>query len=534
MKKKAFLYSIVMMVSSTTFAGGLLTNTNQNVAFLRNPARDAAIGIDGVYSNPAGVVFLPQGFHLSLNFQSAYQTREITSTFGPFKYGFGNNDSSQKKFKGDAKAPVIPSLQAAYNRGNWSYSFNFAIGGGGGKCEFNNGLGSFESQAALLPLLGQSLGIESYSMDSYMRGRQYYYGFQLGAARKINDNLSVFLGGCLIYATCNYYGYVKDIQINNPESGTMTSASEFFSGKYAGYVGLATELEDKAIAAQTIAEQYAAAGDAANAALYTALAQQAAAGAQQAAAGAKTMGTLAVATEDVTLNCDQQGWGFTPIVGIDYKIGRLNLAAKYEFKTKIRLDNRAANSESAERLAMLDRFRDGKTVKEDIPAILTLGAQYEILPSLRISAGYHHYFDKQASQEGETEKNLRHGSREFLAGIEYDINSRIQASAGWQNTHYGLTDAYMKDMSFNVCSNSVGVGLGIQATKRIKVNVAYFQTIYKDYERTTSDYNNVSSTIKMAVGEETANALVQGGALTGSDVFTRTNKVFGVGIDFTF
>ena len=49
------------------WAGGLLTNTNQNIEFLRNPARDAAIGIDGVYSNPAGVLFLGEGFHLSLN-----------------------------------------------------------------------------------------------------------------------------------------------------------------------------------------------------------------------------------------------------------------------------------------------------------------------------------------------------------------------------------------------------------------------------------------------------------------------------------
>ena len=243
---------------------------------------------------------------------------------------------------------------------------------------------------------------------------------------------------------------------------------------------------------------------------------------------------MAVATEDVTLNCDQTGWGFTPIIGLDYKIGKFNFGAKYEFKTKIRLDNRAANSESAERLAMLDKFRDGRTVKEDIPALLTLGAQYEILPSLRIMAGYHHYFDKQASQEGGSQKLLKSGSREFLAGVEYDITDRVQASAGWQNTYFGLTDEYMKDMSFNVSSNSLGVGLGIQATKRIKVNVAYFHTFYKDYNRATNDYNGISATVATAAGQATADALVASGVLKGSDSFTRTNKVFGLGIDFSF
>lgn len=529
MKRTNLLAAMLLMVSGTTFAGGLLTNTNQNVAFLRNPARDAAFGIDGVYSNPAGVVFLPAGLHLSLNFQSAYQNREVTSTFAPFAYGAKNNGSATKTFKGDAKAPVIPSLQAAYNMGNWSFSFNFSIGGGGGKCEFGDGLGSFESQAALLPLVGGMLATElrndkykinQYTLDSYMRGRQYYYGFQIGAGYKINDNLSAFVGGRLVYATCNYYGYVKDICILREGSSEMEKASEYFGQERDSYLRMAGE-------AKEAADLYAQAGNLEQAQNY---AEQA----TQAVTAAKTMGTLAVATSDVTLNCDQTGWGFTPILGVDYKIGKLNLAAKYEFKTRIRLENRSANSESANNLAALSKFQDGKKVKEDIPALLTLGVQYEILPSLRVMGGYHHYFDKQASQEGDIQKNLRHGSREFLAGMEYDICKQLQFSAGWQNTHYGLTDSYMRDMSFNVCSNTMGLGLGIQATKHIKVNVAYFQTFYHTYNRTTNDYNNISSTVAAVKGQATADALVAGGKLAGSDSFTRTNKVFGLGIDFSF
>ena len=37
-----------MMTSGSALAGGILTNTNQSIDFLRNPARDAAIGLDGV------------------------------------------------------------------------------------------------------------------------------------------------------------------------------------------------------------------------------------------------------------------------------------------------------------------------------------------------------------------------------------------------------------------------------------------------------------------------------------------------------
>ena len=79
--RKLFLISIgLLIVSTSTFAGGLLTNTNQHVLFLRMLARDASTQIDAVYSNPAGVAFMENGFHLSLNGQSAFQTRTITST----------------------------------------------------------------------------------------------------------------------------------------------------------------------------------------------------------------------------------------------------------------------------------------------------------------------------------------------------------------------------------------------------------------------------------------------------------------------
>ena len=58
-KVLVMLASVMLTVSTPATAGGILTNTNQSIDFLRNPARDAAIGLDGVYSNPAGVAFLP-------------------------------------------------------------------------------------------------------------------------------------------------------------------------------------------------------------------------------------------------------------------------------------------------------------------------------------------------------------------------------------------------------------------------------------------------------------------------------------------
>ena len=55
MKKILLIGAATLMVSNPTFAGGILTNTNQHASFLRMIARGASIDIDGVYSNPAGL-----------------------------------------------------------------------------------------------------------------------------------------------------------------------------------------------------------------------------------------------------------------------------------------------------------------------------------------------------------------------------------------------------------------------------------------------------------------------------------------------
>ena len=56
--QKKLAGAMLAVTATTAQAGGILTNTNQSIDFLRNPARDAAIGLDGVYSSPAGGAFM--------------------------------------------------------------------------------------------------------------------------------------------------------------------------------------------------------------------------------------------------------------------------------------------------------------------------------------------------------------------------------------------------------------------------------------------------------------------------------------------
>lgn len=535
--KKLFGICIVSMLigTGTALAGGILTNTNQSIPFLGNPARNAAIGIDGVYFNPAGVAFMDDGFHLGLGLQNIYQTRSVTTAFTPYAYGVNNLGHTVKKYKGEAKVPVMPSIEAAYNINNWSFQFNFGILGGGGKCIFNRGLPSFESTVAMLPLLSQNLDVltgqlgmgslglpkvDGYDMDVFMRGRQYYYGFTLGAARKLNKHWSVYGGLKVLYGTSNYYGYVKNIRAKI--GNQMYPASQTFK----------QQAEDAMVAAGKAQAM----GDVE--------------GARKAAVSAAMLSAFGQTTEDVELNCDQEGWGVAPVLGVDFQTGAFNFAARYEFKTRMRLHNQAANSPSAENLEMLKRFGDGKRVPEDTPAILSLGAQWSVIPQLRLNLGYNHYFDKDGHLYQNHQSKLKHDTNEYMFGAEYDVSKVVELRAGAQITRYGFSDDYMEDVSFNVNSHSLGFGVGIHLSDKVKLNVSYFQTNYDSYKRSTDDYGNLSSMASGIVGQvvsniadeataqkamqTTSDMLLSSGVLKGQDSFTRTSRVIGVGVELKF
>jgi long-subunit fatty acid transport protein len=515
MKKIVFSLIVFTMTTVNALAGGILTNTNQSVAFLKNPARDAAIGLDGVYSNPAGVAFMPEGFHVAFNWQYAHQTRTITSTNEVFGLGKKNDGKTVKEFEGVADAPIIPSLQGAWNKGNWSIQFNFSVPGGGGACEFADGLGSFESVVGTIAKKLQPLGAMGYDMDGYMKGRQYYYGIQLGAAYKINENLAVYGGLRLLYGDATYKAKINNILVKT--AGGYVEFGDFMQGAIGTVEDGIIQVKDGiALVEDGIAKvnagiaQYEAASAPIPDELRVQQAQLTAKHTQLTAQQAqlegtqKELGTLQKYAEGVNLLSNQDGMGIAPVIGIDWKVKNFNFAAKYEFKTQIRMKNESSVIKASE-IAAVNRFRDGEKVNEDAPALLTLGAQWKPIEEISLNLGWHHFFDKDANWYNNSQDLLRRNTNEYLAGVEWNVTDRLNVSCGGQLTRYGLTDEYMNDMSFVVNSYSLGFGFSYKVKDNITVSAAYFQTNYGNYNRTNYPEPGVS------------------------DSFTRTNRVLGVG-----
>ncbi len=470
--KLALLAIITLCGSSMVFAGGILTNTNQSARFARLMALEATTTTDAAYYNPAGTIKLSEGFHFSFSNQSAFQERIINSTFAPYA---GSGGSEYKQFKGTASAPVIPSLQGVYRKGKWALSGNLAITGGGGKATFNDGISMFEAPiASIPPAIQQFAG----ALGLPLTCNQYSYDTYMTGSNYI---FGAQIGGAY--------------QINDMFSVYAGFRLNIVHNKYEGYIRDIRINPNSQVPGLGNGEMV-------NASEYF---TQLAANPNLSEEQQNMIKAYAAQTADKELNSKQTGWGVAPILGVHFSYKGLNIGAKYEFKTSLNVENKTQFNKDAG----LDSFKDGVNTAHDVPAYLAVGASYDIIAPLTVSVGYHHFFDKDAGMSGDKQKHLTGGTNEYLAGIEYRINPMFLVSMGGQITRYGLADGFQSDLSFSVNSYSLGFGGAVNVSKNVQINVGYFFTDYSDY--------------KMAD--------VAGSPSTS---YTRKNKVFTAGVDFSF
>ena len=329
------------------------------------------------------------------------------------------------------------------------------IVGSGGFVEYKEGVPMFNVLLQSM-LTANGLTPDQYKLDSEMKGKQYIYGGQINFTYKILDCLSAAVGIRANYYDGYYRGHVKAIE--HPMFGDVAK---------------------------------------------------------------------------LLLDVDQKGWGVTPLISLAYHQGPLTVTARYEFRTKLNPKNETnildagLGAKLVEYMTMTDPqgtpaklaalqqqlgaytapYQDGAHTRYDMPALLSIAAGYEFTPKLRATLEYHFYDDRHAKMANNRQEELKHGTNEFLAGVEYDINDKFTVSCGTQRTDYGLSDGYQQDTSFACDSWSIGMGGAWNINDKVRLNAGYFISLYSDYTKPTA---------------------------YGSETFSRTNNVIGVGIDYKF
>jgi long-subunit fatty acid transport protein len=114
--RRLLTFVTAALVTGTLFAGGLVTNTNQSATWARMPSRNASVKADAVYYNPAGLMMMDNGLHLSLSNQTIFQKRTIESTYTYLNSG---------TYEGSVTAPFFPSIYAAYKLDRIAFSVGF-------------------------------------------------------------------------------------------------------------------------------------------------------------------------------------------------------------------------------------------------------------------------------------------------------------------------------------------------------------------------------------------------------------------------
>jgi len=456
MKKLNLLLIGILMSSPVLFAGGLVTNTNQSAAWARTLTREATLDLDGVFYNPAGLGLLNNGFHFSLSNMSIFQTRTITSDY-PFLIPTPNT------YEAELTAPIFPSIYAAYKLDKWAFSAGFNLIGGGGSADFQTGLPDFEiAVASLVPALQAQLGlldqsliaqgapdfgyrnITGYNLNAAFNGSSVFYGIQLGATYKINDMISVALGGRYVMANNTYEGTLTDVTIDAPEvyGGTQPA------GDYLRVVASNTFLPPDI---QAYLNQNAQVLDAATANAY--------------------------------LEATQKGSGFTPIVGVNLHFSDLlNVAVKYEHHTKIELTNET----EVDNVGM---FPDGEKTRSDLPGMLTVGAQVKPLKKLTTSVGFNYFFDKSAyygniddtGEQIDNESSIDENGWIFNVSAEYKLLDILGVSAGFSTNNNGVNENYQSGLSYALKSNTVAGGVFVDLGEMITLNAGFTYVMYDDY-----------------------------------------------------
>ncbi|MBO5686848.1 MAG: hypothetical protein J6R84_01370 [Alistipes sp.] len=411
---------------TAVFAGGPMTNTNQSAAFLRSVARGTSLQSDAVYFNPAGVVFMDNGFHIGINDQMAKQTRTTSSSLV-----MGNNlpgGFSETEFQGSVFSPLVPSVHFAWKHNRIALMAGMGVNGGGGTIKYDNGLASFERIVSSFPTLLTANGLPTtaYSRDLFLEGSSMTLAFNFGAAFRITDWLSV--AAMVRYSSSNnsYKAGLSNMMLN-PAHPLLNPTSQMVS---AGQ--LLTSI---------------------NMAQYAALVDQ-------------------------QLDVKQKGSSFSPVLALSFHKGKWDASVKYEFEMRTELENETSKDIN---LGTGGMFPNGAKVKAETPALLAVAVSRHFGP-VKVTAEWHEFFDKNA--ENSFSNVITGNTTEYLLGAEWQITDKWLVSAGAQYTALDMDPAKYSDMNFSCPSVSVGLGFMYSFSEKIGLNFGVMPTFYQDVTST--------------------------------------------------
>ena len=422
MRKFTLILTLVIITAnSAVFAGSVDYLSNQSAKFVMNPASVARTeGADIAAYNPAGTAFFAEGLYFDVSNQMLFKSFEAKEnrTFGTF--GLENS------FKQSEPTWFIPNLYAVYNFGQMGPGklaafLQAGIIAGEGKLKWGDGtIGStgfiLGNYSDIITEVNTQAGSSLLNPASSPAGSttsfeasSTYYAIGLGAAYSLlEDKISFALG--MKYVMAKRTGKINGAINVEIDPGTGT------------YVPLAVK----------IADEY---------------------------------------------ECDANG--ITPVFGFDAKPTKdLTIGLRYEMETKLNFKykqkKRTADSgDSTVDAGVAEALPNfgGLKAKQNLPAILSFGAEQKILPELTVGLAVTIFFMPEANIDqivnGQAVKTDGFGNaQETSLSVGYKVMPELKLGLGIMYTNQNVrkdfvkNNAYLLATSANPILDSLNVGLG--------------------------------------------------------------------------
>jgi len=431
-------------VCSTLFAQSIAENLSTSTAVIvRDPARQSSTEVDAAIYNPAGTAFLKDGLCFSVS--------------GIANLGSTKANESTQSYKINENY-VMPSVQVAFKTGKWAFSGSFASEGGYRR-NYKNGSVVVDGQVGLynewlasskysdrlqtiaelaeyvydLPDIGIDIKDEFRFSQYTTKTHLYNYAFRLGAAYEISERFSAYAGLKLNRVSWKVKPNLG-MEVYNPSSEKSIPFSE-----YSNNVSSSSFEELNENIPEGMKQDFV---DCLN--TYN------------------DPNNILIDVFSTPFAHTESGWGFAPVVGVDYKSKDFNIGMKYEFGSHINIS-------------------DGDDFT--LPAILSLGGNWQSTQWLNLAVGGDIYFKSAGNPIIACDNNLYW---DVSLSATFTCSKSLKANIGWQ---IGRQNYWMEDFAYRtptpykaVFPNKFSVGLRYAFSDKISadlgVAIAVNQTIY--------------------------------------------------------
>lgn len=414
-------------------AQSIVENQSASTAVIvRDPARQSSTEVDAAIYNPAGTAFLKEGLSLSAS--------------GIANIGSTKANDGTKDYK-ISENYVMPSVQAAFKTGKWSFSGSFASEGGyrrnykdgspvteGYVGLINESITKYSKKLQLTGLLFDLLdkysdihNIGMHSDDKMQvsqypsKSHLYNWTIRLGAAYEISEHLSAYAG--LKLNRVSWKSKPKfGMEVHNLSSGTTTPFSEY---------------------SKNVSEQLENVNDESF--------QEAKEGVLSQLQACDVINNVLTNSFSSSFSHTENGWGITPVIGLDYKSQAFNVGMKYEFGSHINVC-------------------DGEDFT--LPATLSLGGNWQSTQWLNVAVGGDFYFKSAGNPFCAFDDNVYW---DVSVSATFTCNKHLKASVGWQ---IGKQSAWEEDFAYKdnlsgdmyIYPGKVSAGIRYAFTDKISVD----------------------------------------------------------------